>query len=187
MSTRNTKASETARAQQLIAGMNKHYSNGPSLTFESATYTPQQIVTGLQTLIALRAAVADARSAVKAKLAAEKEQLPSIEAMMAGLVQFLTLTFSKQPDVLADFGLAQKKTRTPLTVEQKAAAKAKREATRAARGITTKKAKKAVKGDVTGVVVTPVKAVDVVNAPSTAPSTTGTAGGATGGSTSHGA
>jgi hypothetical protein len=43
-----------------------------------------------------------------------------------------------------------------LTVEQQAAKKAKAEATRAKRGTTSKKAKLAIKGDVTGVVVTPV-------------------------------
>jgi hypothetical protein len=182
---KNTKTSETARATQLIAGMNKHYSNGPSLTFESATYTPQQIVTALQTLVTLRADVAAARAAVKAKLAAESGQLPTIQQMMAGLVQFLMLTFSKQPDVLVDFGLAPKKAKAPLTTEQQTVANAKRDATRKARGTTGKKAKKGVHGNVVDVVVTPVK-VEPVVAPSAAPSTTVT-GGATGGATSHGA
>jgi hypothetical protein len=115
---RHTKASETTGAQHLIAGMNKHFSNASSLTFDSTTYTPQQIVTGLRTLINLRADVTVAKSAVKAKLATEKAQLPTILLMMAGLVQFLMLTFSKQPDVLADFGLVPKKAPPPLTVEQ---------------------------------------------------------------------
>jgi hypothetical protein len=45
-----------------------------------------------------------------------------------------------------------------MTVEAKAVAVAKRDATRQARGTTSKKQKLAVKGDVTGVVLTPVTA-----------------------------
>jgi len=45
-----------------------------------------------------------------------------------------------------------------MTVEKRAAAAAKREATRQARGIIGKRKRAGVKGDVTGVVVTPVKA-----------------------------
>jgi hypothetical protein len=67
--------------------------------------------------------------------------------------------------VLADFGISTK-TRTPLTVEQKAAAAAKRTATRAARGTKGAKQKKGIKGDVVGITVTPVTASKpVVTAP----------------------
>ncbi len=58
--------------------------------------------------------------------------------------------------MLADFGLEPRKEPTPLTAEQKAAAAAKREATRKARGTSSAKAKKAIKGNVTAtLVVTP--------------------------------
>jgi hypothetical protein len=186
-SKKTSKQSETTRATQLLAGMNKHYSNGPSLTFESATHTPQEIISSLQTLIALRKAVGDAKTAVQLQLVLEKAKVPAILVLMAGLVQFLLLTYSEQPDILADFGLVQKKARTPLTAEQKAAAAAKAKATRLARGTSgSKKAKQAVKGSVVvDTVVTPVKVVPVVD-PSAAPGTTGN-GGAAGGSTSHGA
>ena len=46
---------------------------------------------------------------------------------MAAFVAFVKATFGNSPDVLADFGLKPKKATTPLTVEQKAAAAAKRE------------------------------------------------------------
>jgi hypothetical protein len=71
------------------------------------------------------------------------------------------------------------KARTPLTVEAKTAAVAKRNATRAARHTAGSKQKMSVKGAVTGIVVTPVTAKETVAtaAPSdpTAPATsTGT-------------
>ena len=76
---------------------------------------------------------------------------------MNDLTAFLMATFSRSPDVLAVFGLAPRKTTTP-TVQVLAAAAAKREATRKARNTMGSKQRKAVKGAVTGVVVTPVVA-----------------------------
>ena len=81
-----------------------------------------------------------------------------MRAFLVAFVSFVRGTFGESPEVLADFGLLPKKVRKPLTVEQLAAAKAKRAATRKARGTTSKKQKLAVKGDVTGVVVTPITA-----------------------------
>ena len=101
---------------------------------------------------------------VKEKLAAEAAQAPALHDLLVAYVAFVRATFSSA-SVLADFGLAPKKARTPLTVEQKAAAKAKRDATRAARGTMGKKAKLAVKGDVTGVEITPVTASTAQAAP----------------------
>src|ERR1019366_2520682 len=97
-------------------------------------------------------------------------QAPALLSLMAALAAYVKLTYSESPDVLADFGLPPKKVATPLTTAQKAVADAKRAATRLARGTTSKKAKKAVKGDVVGVTVTPVKAGPPVVTPSAAPS-----------------
>jgi hypothetical protein len=76
--------------------------------------------------------------------------------------------------VLADFGFAPPKaaTRTP---EEKAAAAAKAKATREARHTLGKSQKKTVKGNVTGIVVTPV-----TSAPPTAVSVSGATPPATG-------
>ena len=71
---------------------------------------------------------------------------------------FLRATFSSATAQLGDFGLQAPKVRQPLSTEKRAAATAKARATRAARGTTSKKQKLAVKGDVTGVIVTPVTA-----------------------------
>src|SRR5580693_1071340 len=109
-----TKRTVTLRAEDLLAGVKKHYANVPSLTFASATHTIQEITQGLQSLIDLRTAVDDARSAVKEKLAVEQAQAPSILGMMADLTAFLRATFSKSPADLADFGIS-KKARAVLT------------------------------------------------------------------------
>jgi hypothetical protein len=181
-----TKASETTRATQLLAGFQKHLASVTSLTLASVAYTPAQITAALQLLVSLYAAVDVAKAAVKAKLTAEAAQAPTLLSLMAALASYVRVSFSESPDVLADFGLKPKKVPTPLTAEQKAAANAKRKATRAARGITGSKAKQAVKGNVVGVVVTPVTAATPVASPA-APSAPAASGGATGGTASHGA
>ena len=181
-----TKASETARATQYIAGFQKHLATVTSLTLASVAYNPAQITTALTALVALYAAVETAKSVVKAKLTVETAQAPALLSLMAALVSYVKLTYSESPDVLADFGLVPRKAPTPLTTAQRALANAKSLATRKARGTTGSKAKKAVKGNVVDVVVTPVTAAPPV-ASSAAPSPPAVAGGATGGSTSHSA
>ena len=75
---------------------------------------------------------------------------------MRDLRTFLRATFGTAATPLADFGLTPLKAPRPLDSEQRAAATAKLRATRLARGTTSKKQKLAIKGDVTGVLVTPV-------------------------------
>jgi hypothetical protein len=143
-------------AAELVAGLEKHFANAASLTFASATHPTADVVKALEALPAKRAAVEDAKAALKAALADETTNAPALRAFMGDVDAFVKSAFSKSPDVLADFGLEPKKVATPLTTEQLAAAVAKREATRKARGTMGKKAKLAVKGDVVDVVVTPV-------------------------------
>jgi hypothetical protein len=161
ISVRN-KSTEADLATQLIAGAQKRFANTQTLMFASGSFTLTQIVTQLQQLATLRTDVDTAKSALEAKLAAETVQAPALRAFMRAFVQFVKTTFSNSPDVLADFGLKAAKAKTPLTVEQKAAAAAKRKATRAARGTKGSKQKLEITGDVTGVVVTPVTAAKPV-------------------------
>jgi hypothetical protein len=184
MGTKNIgKSSAVARATQLVAGTNSQFAKGTKLAFASSTFTPAQVLTQLQLLISLRAGVTDARAALAAKLAAEEAQMPALLAFMKAFVAFVKATFSNSPDVLAAFGLAPKKTTTP-DVQTLAAANAKREATREARGTKGTKQRKAVKGAVTGVVVTPIVAAPVVTAAPAAPSPASN-GSATSGGTPH--
>ena len=188
-----THAGEIARAEQLAAGTQKHFATATTLKFASADHTPKEITDDLESLVALLQAVADARNVVKVKLAALKAQAPALRVLVRAYESFVKATFSESPDVLADFGLQPRKAMTPLTTEQKAVANAKREATRKARGITSKKARKAVSGGVIDLVTATVKAGrPVVESPAAAPSDAGTngstaSGAGSGGATTHGA
>jgi hypothetical protein len=138
-----------------------------------SSFTPAQITSKLQSIVTLRSDVDTAKAAIKAKLAAEASEGPSLRSFMTAYETYLKAVYGSQPDVLAQFGLQPKKARTPATVAGMAAAVAKRAATRAARHTLGSVQKKVVKGDVTGVVVVPVTApAPTVATPSPAGSTT---------------
>jgi hypothetical protein len=155
--TSKTKAAALAHVQALIAGTTKHFPNG-QFTIGNTTYASAEIVQTLQGLanamLARDAAEASAKDALKAAQVAQSQVGPILRAY----VRLVLVTFGSASQTLADFGLAPPKARVPLTAQQLAAKAAKAKATRAARGTASKKQKLAVKGDVTGVIVTPVAA-----------------------------
>jgi hypothetical protein len=145
-------------AGNLIEGTAKHLASIGQLMIAGGTFTPAQATTQLQAIVQLHADVDAARAQVKAKLAAVHAQAATDRVFLDAFVSFVKAAFGNAPDVLADFGLKPKKVPTPLTIEAKAAAAAKRAATRAKRNVLGKVQRKAVKGDVTGIVVTPIVA-----------------------------
>jgi hypothetical protein len=162
--------------EQLIAGVAKHLTSGAPVTILGAPYTQAEITTTLQTVVTLRAGVNSAKAQTKAAIATETTQMPALRSFIAALDSCLRGAYGGSPDVLADFGLKPRKVRAPLTVEAKVAAVAKRASTRAARHTMGSVQKKAVKGDVTGVTLTPVTSAPVPTAPPApaSPTTSGT-------------
>ena len=166
-----TKASTLALLQALIAGTQKHLASG-SFSLVGTSYTAASLVPILQGLAsaitAVNAAQANAKDTVAAMHGIEATVVPLIGAYQ----RFIRASFASVTQTLADFGLTPPKARAPLTVEQKAAAKAKAEATRLARGTTSKKQKLTVTGNVTGVTVTPITAPTAAPPASPAPPVT---------------
>jgi hypothetical protein len=152
------KGTRATLAASLAAGAQKHFPAGTSLSVGGVMLTLAQVETQLTGYASLRDDVNSARAVFQAKVAAEKAQATAMNAFVGAFVRIVRGSFGNQPDVLADFGLQPNKPKTPLTLEQKAAASAKRAATRVARGTKGSKAKLEIHGDVVGVVVTPVKA-----------------------------
>ena len=181
-----TKTSKALLATNLAAGTQKHLATSAALLFASGSFTPAQVVAQLTLLATLRSDADAARVTLHEKVNAEKAQAPALDAFMNAFVAFVMAMFSNSPSVLADFGLKPKKARAPLTVAQKAAAKAKRDATRKARGTKGKKQKLEVVGDVTGVTITPVTAPAALPA-SSAPAVTPAVPAASATTPSHGA
>jgi hypothetical protein len=173
------KTTRAALAAQFSAGAAKHFPSGIQLPVGGVTLTLPQIQAQLQGYASMRAEVETTHAAYRAKVAAEDHASPSIDTFIGAFEKVVRGSFGNQADVLKDFGLAPEKARAPLTVEEKAAAAAKRASTRAARGTRGSKAKLAIHGDVTGVVVTPVTAPQPAapaSPPANAPAGTGPTG-----------
>jgi hypothetical protein len=175
MATNSRDKSGTATlAGKLAAGTAKHLGAGTQVLMLGSTFTPADITSKLTQIVTLRAAADAAKASSAGKVAAEKQQLPALRAFMSAYTAYVHTAFNSVPDVLADFGLTPKKAPAALSAEAQAAAVAKRNATRDARGTKGSKQKKAIKGDVAGITMTPVKTQIVVPvAPSTSGSTTG--------------
>ena len=164
----HSKAVALAQVQALMAGTERHFPNG-SFTLGNTTYTTASLVQALKVLAdaltAMNAVHSSTRDAVTALQAAEATVTP----LMRDYRHFLRATFSTASAQLADFGLAPPKARKPLASDKQVTATAKMRATRTARGTTSKKQRLAVKGDVTGVIVTPVTSTGPSPSPTAAP------------------
>ena len=154
----NSKSSEAVLATKLAAGIQKHFTGTTPILIGGSTFTPAQVTAQLDQLATLRNDVDAARAVLKKKLADEKKQAPVLRPFYISVVAFVRAAYEGSPVVLADFGLTPKKARKSLSSEQRAVAAAKRASTRAARGTMGKKKRAAIKGNVTGVVVTPITA-----------------------------
>jgi hypothetical protein len=183
---KNSKGQSVVVAKQLIAATAKHLTNSTPVVFAGSSFTADQIASKLQVLVNLRADVDSAKAAVKAKVSAEVTQSPPALAFMSAFRSFLKVHFSTSPDVLADFGI-NPKARAPVSVEAKAAAVAKRAATRAARHTLGPKQKQGIKGAVTGVIVTPVAASSPIVTAASSPTAPATSVGPTAAATPHSA
>ena len=159
-----TKAAALAHVQALIAGTTKHFPNG-SFTIGGTVYTAASLIQVFQGLASAMTARNAAEAGAKDALAAEHAAQTQVGPILLAYKRLVHAAFANATQTLADFGLAPPKTRTPLTTEQRAARAAKAKATRTARGTTSKKQKLAVKGNVTGVTVTPVTAPTAATPP----------------------
>ena len=157
-----------SQVQAIIAGTQKH---NPSATFTlgGTAYTASALDQLFQSLIdainAGNAARASATVAASAASAAKVKVLP----VFTEYRRLLQTTLGVDAQTLADYGMQPRQAAPPRTGEQNAAAAAKAEATRRARGTASKKSKLAIKGNVTGVTVTPVTTPPSVQQASAAP------------------
>ncbi|HZU83080.1 MAG TPA: hypothetical protein VE987_09200 [Polyangiaceae bacterium] len=153
--TPKTKAAALARVQALVAGTKQHFPNG-SFTLGNAAYTSESLVQKLQLLVDAMQKANAAEISAKDLRKAQRDTAAQVDPLIADYQRFLLAAFATATPTLADFGMQPPKARKPLPADKRAAATAKMRATRKARGTTSKKKKLAVKGDVTGVTVTPV-------------------------------
>jgi hypothetical protein len=152
----------------MIAGTKKRFPNAAQvLSFGGTTHTVAEVTTAMQTFVTNRTNVAVARTATQVALDTDEAAAPSLLALIGEYTKFVRATFGTTADALADFDLEPPKVPAPRTTAEKAVSAAKAKATRQARGTTSAKQKKSVKGNITAtLVVTPV-----TSAPAPAPVT----------------
>jgi hypothetical protein len=150
-----TKASTLAQLQALITGLQKQFPNG-QFTLGNTAFTTATLVQTLQSLIDAINAVNTAQANAKVAVAALGVTVAKVGPVVLALKRNLLAMFGNATDILALFGLEPKKAPAPRTGKEIAAAAAKAEATRIARGTTSKKQKLTVTGNVTGVSITPI-------------------------------
>jgi hypothetical protein len=168
-----SKAAVLARVQAFVAGTQKHTPSG-SFTLGGVVYTAAALVQLFESLVPAIAAVAAAQASAKAAVTALNGVKAKVGPVLLAYKNFLQTTYGNDPETLTDYGLEPQKAPKPRTTEQLAAAKAKAEATRAARGTTSKKKRLAVTGNVTGVTVTPITAPAPALSPPAQPAPTTT-------------
>jgi hypothetical protein len=161
------KTTTRARDAQVIVGIQKHLQNTSSLPLVGSTYTPADLVKLIQNRVDATAQSDATKATWHSSVLAGEAINTKLTPVLRALRQYAINVFGATSPVLADFGFAPPKsaTRTP---EEKAAAIAKALATRKARSTMGKKQKKDVKGNVTGIIVTPTTSVPGVVAAPTA-------------------
>jgi hypothetical protein len=130
---KNNNATQLAADQALIDGLVKHAATLVTLLVAGSTVKTTDLVTVLQARIAAIKLALTTKATFMAAVAAAHAEIANTAALVSGARQALKVAFAGQIETLGDFGLKPPKPRTPLTTEQKAAAKAKAAATRAAR------------------------------------------------------
>ena len=152
-----SKATVLAQLQALITGLQKQFPNG-QFTLGNTAFTTATLVQALQSLIDAINAVNTAQANAKVAVTALGVTVAKVGPIVLALRRNLLAMFGNATDTLALFGLEPRKAPAPRTGKEIAAAAAKAEATRKARGTTSKKQKLKVTGNVTGVQVIPITA-----------------------------
>jgi hypothetical protein len=119
--------------QKMIDGLTKHSQSVPSLIIASTTHPTPAIIAVLQARIDAAKATVSTRATWQTTVQADRDERAKTKGFVSGLRQAVQVAFVGSIDTLADFGLKPRKTPTPRTPEEKAAAVAKSRATRAAR------------------------------------------------------
>jgi hypothetical protein len=122
------------------------------------------LVTLLQSVIDALNALSPAEAAATAAVANARKVVTNAGPVIQSLRRTLIAMFGNAPQTLALFGLTPPRAKAPKTAQQKAVAAAKAKATRIARGTASKKAKSAIKGNVTGLEMIPISKEELYEA-----------------------
>ena len=156
-STAGTKVDIQTSYLALIAGLLAYYQPGDPFVLSTGTMTRDQVIAQFQHFVATMETTKANYQAWRASVEVEAGEAPQAASLRADVKSIVQGRFKKSSPTMLTFGFPPAKVAVKSTAA-KTAAVAKAEATRAARGTKGSVQKKAVKGNVTGVVITPVTA-----------------------------
>jgi hypothetical protein len=142
---KRNRADQSVAAQRLIEGMKQYESMLPQLLIGGAVVPHADLTAMVQGRVDAAGAVNATRATWLAAVQNERNDRARTKVLFSGLKQALLVAFAGQLDVLAAFGLTPPDARH-VTPEQRIAAAAKAQATRAARHTMGKRQRKAIKG-----------------------------------------
>ena len=140
-----------------IAGLLAFYEPADVFALATGNLTRDEVIAAFQAFVSTGEATKTANQAWRDAVQAEHAELEKVAPIKAGVQAIVKARFGKQGSQLLKFGLSPGKARA-LTTTTLAASVAKAKATRAARGTKGKVQRTEAKGNVTGVVITPVTA-----------------------------
>jgi hypothetical protein len=135
------------RTKKMIAGMEKHLAD-ISLPLSGRMRGTAEVVAALKKRIDAAAASEAAHAAWLAKVAEERAALDETKELLANLQRVVIAMFGSMIETLADFGIAPRKKRAPLSPEAMVLSAERARATRAARHTMGPKQRLAIKADV---------------------------------------
>jgi hypothetical protein len=141
--------------RQAIAGIRKHFASAPTIVLGGTPTTPNDVIATLQGSIDAIDAATATEQAFHGAVAAQHAAVAKGSGILTDLKTLVKSQLGSSEGVLGDFGFTSPSRQTPDEAT-KAAAVAKRAATRAARHTMGKRQKLAVKGDAKGADTTPV-------------------------------
>ena len=98
----NSKATQLAHDQQMIAGIKKHSSTVSSWVIAGKTYTAQQALDILQARVDAALAVSPAKATYTSTVNAANTETANSKQFVAGLRKAIFIMFSAQVDILDD-------------------------------------------------------------------------------------
>jgi len=167
-SNKGTKVDLQASYAALMAGLLQYYQPTDTFPLQGGSMTRDELVAQFKAFIDAAEQTKTANTQWRAAVQNERSVETQVAPLRAGVRRIVQARFGVDGVQLLDFGFKQKKV-TQKSAATKAAAVVKLRATRAARGTKGSVQKSEVKGNVAGVVITPVTSTLSTEAPAQQP------------------
>ncbi len=153
MNTNNQQRHEMNK--KVAYGFRKHCAKNGGMTVNTKKRTAKEIDSDLQRRAGAEDAVTLARAALHGAVLERQKIEEETAAVFAAVRQTALIMFGNAPEILADFGLAPRKERRSLSVEEKTAAVDKQMLTKKARHVMGRRQRLEIRAEATPAVAAP--------------------------------